>query len=92
LGTWPRLDGEPNNPNGPSDGYATGLVAVALCSNGYGARTPQIARSIAWIMSNQRASGRWYTRSTYSDQLKGYITNLATAYAMMAIQTCQGSS
>ncbi|MFL6631637.1 MAG: hypothetical protein ACJ8HJ_04875 [Massilia sp.] len=89
LGTWPRLDGAPSDASGGSDGYATGLVLTALCTAGYdGTHRASIDRGLAWIRDNQRVSGRWYTRSTYSDRLKGYTTNLATAYAIMALKTC----
>lgn len=89
LGTWPRHDGAPNDPMGPSDGYATGLAATALCSSGFNRHDHHIVRAVAWIKQNQHQSGRWYTRSTYSNQFKGYVTNMATAYAMMALTVCQ---
>jgi squalene-hopene/tetraprenyl-beta-curcumene cyclase len=89
LGTWPRLDGALSDASGGSDGYATGLVLTALCAAGYeGTDSDRINRGLQWIKENQRVSGRWYTRSTYSDRLKGYTTNLATAYAIMALKTC----
>ena len=87
LGRWPRLDGAPNDPNGPSDGYATGLVTLALCESGHGASRP-VARALTCLDRNQRVSGRWYTRSLYSDRFQGYLSNMATAYAMMALKRC----
>lgn len=88
LGKWPRHDGPFDRADDPSDGYATGLVATALCSSGFDRRDPQIARALQWLKENQRVSGRWFTRSTYSDQFKGYVSNMATAYAMMAFKRC----
>lgn len=89
LGTWPRLDGAPSDPSGGSDGYATGLVLTVLCAAG-GEQTDSnnIKRGLTWIKGNQRVSGRWYTRSTYSDRFQGYTSNLATAYPVMALKTC----
>jgi squalene-hopene/tetraprenyl-beta-curcumene cyclase len=88
LGSWPRKDGAPNDPNGLSDGYATGLVAMALCQRGRTERDVSVARAIRWLRSHQRVSGRWYTRSTYSDRFRNYISNMGTAYALMAIDRC----
>ena len=88
LGKWPRHDGPENDANGPSDSYATGLAAVALCASGYDKQQPQVGRAVDWLEENQRVSGRWYTRSTYSDEFKGYVSNMATAYAMMALKIC----
>ena len=92
LGQWPRHDGAPNDPNGPSDGYATALVTLALCENGYRSDREPIRRSIHWLESNQRASGRWFTRSTYSDRFRNYLSNMATAYAVMALDSCRKDS
>lgn len=87
LGRWPRLDGPPNDPRGPSDGYATGLVTLALCESGNRTSRP-VTRALAWLDHNQRVSGRWYTRSLYSDRFKGYLSTMATSYAMMALKRC----
>ena len=92
LGTWPRLDGDLNDPHGPSDGYATGLAALALCEGGSARSDPRILRAMQWIDTHQRVSGRWFTRSTYSDHFDNYISNMATAYAMKARQSCIGPS
>lgn len=88
LGNWPRHDGAPNDPNGLSDGYATGLVTMALCQRGRTERDASVRRAIKWLQSHQRASGRWYTRSTYSDRFRNYVSNMGTAYALMAINSC----
>jgi squalene-hopene/tetraprenyl-beta-curcumene cyclase len=91
MGTWPRHDGAPNDPHGPSDGYATSLAALALCESGYGKSTAPLRSAIAWLERNQRASGRWFTRSTYSDRFRNYLSNMATAYAIMALDSCGAS-
>ena len=89
LGTWPRHDGAPNDPQGDSDGYATSLAALALCQQGYSAKDPAVGRAVTWIEQHQRASGRWYTRSLYSDRFQNYLSNMGTAYAVMALSSCR---
>lgn len=87
LGDWKRLDGTVNDKHGPSDGYATGLVLYVLRQAGVPANDPTIRKGVTWLQSNQRASGRWFTRSVNADRAH-YITNAGTAYAVMALQAC----
>jgi squalene-hopene/tetraprenyl-beta-curcumene cyclase len=89
MGTWPRHDGAPNDPQGESDGYATSLAALALCQQGYSIKDPAVKRAVVWIDQHQRASGRWYTRSLYSDRFQNYLSNMGTAYAVMALSSCR---
>jgi squalene-hopene/tetraprenyl-beta-curcumene cyclase len=89
LGAYRRHDGKANDPiHDPSDGYATGLAAFVLCEAGAPAADPAVQRGLTWLKGNQRASGRWYTRSLYSDLFQNYLSNMGTAYAVMAIQRC----
>jgi squalene-hopene/tetraprenyl-beta-curcumene cyclase len=44
-------------------------------------------KGIAWLKSNQRVSGRWFTRSLNTDNYH-FMTNAGTAFAVMAIQAC----
>jgi hypothetical protein len=88
LDRLPRHDGAPNDPQGPSDGYATGLATMVLCETGYSVRDPWIQKAISWLETHQRSSGRWFTRSTYSDGFQNYLSNMATAYALMALKSC----
>jgi squalene-hopene/tetraprenyl-beta-curcumene cyclase len=92
LGTWPRHDGAANDPQGDSDGYATSLAALALCQQGYSAKDPAVRRAVTWIEQHQRASGRWYTRSLYSDRFQNYLSNMGTAYAVMALSSCRATA
>jgi squalene-hopene/tetraprenyl-beta-curcumene cyclase len=80
MGSWPRRDGAPNDSH-VSDGYATSLAASV--------RDASIRRAVAWIQHNQRLSGRWYTRSLYSDRFQNYLSNMGTAYALMALSSCR---
>jgi squalene-hopene/tetraprenyl-beta-curcumene cyclase len=91
MGQWARHDGPPNDPHAASDGYATGLASLALCTNGEAA-TPGVERAVKWLESNQRVSGRWYTASLFSERFKNYLSNMGTAYALMAIAACDGAS
>jgi squalene-hopene/tetraprenyl-beta-curcumene cyclase len=43
-----------------------------------------IASSIKWLKTNQRESGRWYTRSINNDKAH-YITNAGTAFCVLAL-------
>jgi squalene-hopene/tetraprenyl-beta-curcumene cyclase len=87
LGSWKRRDGTPNDPEAPSDGYATGVVVFVLRQAGVPATDPAIRRGVAWLLSHQRASGRWFTRSVNNDK-HHYITHAGTAFAVLALQAC----
>ena len=84
LGKYKRRDGTPNDANAPSDGYATGLVVLALREAGVPASDPAIQKGVKWLKANQRESGRWFTRSLNNDKAH-YITNAGTAFAVLAL-------
>jgi squalene-hopene/tetraprenyl-beta-curcumene cyclase len=87
LGAWKRHDGTPNDPRSPGDGYATGLAVFVLRQAGVPAADPAIRRGVAWLLSHQRASGRWFTRSVNTDKYH-YITHAGTAFAVLALRAC----
>jgi squalene-hopene/tetraprenyl-beta-curcumene cyclase len=87
LGTWKRRDGTPNDPQGPSDGYGTGLVVFVLRQAGVPASDPAVKRGVAWLLSHQRASGGWFTRSVNDDEFH-YISHAGTAFAALALRAC----
>ena len=87
LGDWDRRDGSPNDPNGPADAYATGLIAFALREAGVPAEDPALRRSVAWLLANQRSSGGWFTRSLNDDD-HHYIAHAGSAYAVLALRAC----
>jgi squalene-hopene/tetraprenyl-beta-curcumene cyclase len=87
LGDWKRRDGSPNDKKAPSDGYATGLIVYVLRQAGVASTAEPIQRGVKWLKTNQRASGRWFTRSLNRDS-GHYITNAGTAFAVMALQAC----
>ena len=70
-----------------SDGHMTGLAIVVLREAGVPSDDPQIERGLAWLTSNQRESGRWWTRSLNTDGAH-YITYSGTAFPLLALQMC----
>jgi squalene-hopene/tetraprenyl-beta-curcumene cyclase len=88
MGDWDRLDGVPNDRRAPSDGYATGLILYVLRQAGVPADAQPIERGLKWLKTNQRESGRWFTRSLNADRAH-YLTNAGTAYAVLAIKACE---
>ncbi len=86
LGPWPRHDGEPQ-ARSTSDGLGTGFVTFVLRQAGMSADDPVIARATTWIKSNQRASGRWFSRSLYRDG-RNFLTHAASAWSVIALGSC----
>lgn len=84
LGDWPRADGSPQTPD-ISDGYGTGFSLYVLSRAGTPANDTAIANGITWLKSNQRESGRWFTRSLVKDETH-YLTHVGSAFAVMAIR------
>lgn len=84
LGTYERRDGTPNDPDAPSDGYATGLVTFVLLQAGLKPTDPAVADALRWLRTHQRVGGRWYTRSVNNDKAH-YIANAGTAFAVLAL-------
>lgn len=84
-GDWKRDDGTPQDTH--SDGYGTGFVIYTLREAGIEADDPRLQRGIQWIKMNQRASGRWYTRSPKRDT-RHFITHAATNFVVMALIAC----
>ena len=70
-----------------SDGYGTGFVTYILRQGGVAAGDARLRKAIAWLKTNQRQSGRWFTRSPTKDS-KHFISNAGTAFAVMAIEAC----
>jgi squalene-hopene/tetraprenyl-beta-curcumene cyclase len=87
LGEYRRRDKTGNDPDAPSDGYGTGFVVYVLRQAGVGADDPAVAKGVAWLKANQRASGRWYTRSLNNDAAH-FITNAGSAFCVLALDAC----
>lgn len=86
LGTWNRRDGSPNDPNAPSDGYATGLVTYVMAKAGYTRADKRVDGGVKWLLTHQRESGRWFTASINTDDKGHLISNIGTGYAIMALR------
>lgn len=90
VGSWKRKDGTPLETR--SDGYATGLVSLALVEIGLPHSDPRLRRSLAWLSLNQqKADGRWIAYSLNQQRdLNSYVglfmSDAATAYAVLALE------
>ena len=89
LGEWKRQDATPLDPS--SDGYATGLVTLALQRAGLSRVDPHVAGGLAWLTSHQDgATGMWLAvslnkqRDPASDPGK-FMSDAATGYAVLAL-------
>ena len=54
---------------------------------GIPADDPRVQKGVAWLLANQRASGRWWTRSLNTDTYH-FITYSGTAYPLLALDLC----
>ncbi len=82
-----KLREEPEFKNPPSDGHMTGLAVLVLREAGVPANDPRLQKAVKWLLANQRASGRWWTRSLNTDKFH-YITYSGTAYPLLALMKC----
>jgi squalene-hopene/tetraprenyl-beta-curcumene cyclase len=82
-----KLRGEPDFGNPESDGHMTGLAVIALRDAGVSADDPRIQSAVKWLLTNQRESGRWWTRSLNTDSYH-FITYSGTAYPLLALSKC----
>ena len=71
----------------PSDGHMTGLAIIALRKAGVPSSDPRIQRGVSWLLTNQRSSGRWWTRSLNRDGWQ-FISYSSTAYPLLALALC----
>jgi squalene-hopene/tetraprenyl-beta-curcumene cyclase len=94
VGTWQRRDRTPLELR--SDGYATGLVTLALRDSGIVRDQPQWRRAIAWLEQNQYAEGRWLAYSLNKQRdldsdIGRFMSDAATAYAVLALKSANSS-
>ena len=83
---------------GKSDGYATGLVTLALEKSDVPRNNPHLQQGLQWLMRSQnRAAGEWpshslNTRRDPPRELGNFMGDAATAYASLALSTADQSS
>lgn len=82
-----KLRAEPEFNAPTSDGHMTGLAIIALRKAGVPADDPRIQRGVNWLLTNQRSSGRWWTRSLNRDGWQ-FITYSGTVYPLLALAMC----
>lgn len=87
LGNWERGD-DLKQDTEHSDGYGTGFVLYAMRRANVATADAAIQRGVKWLKSNQRESGRWYTRSLFKDN-HHFISHAGTAMAVMALKSCE---
>ena len=81
-----RKDKKPHDAN-TSDAYSTGLAIVVAREMGIPATDERLKKGISWLKTNQRESGKWFTRSPSKDS-RHYFTNFGCAFAVLALQSC----
>jgi squalene-hopene/tetraprenyl-beta-curcumene cyclase len=88
-GTWKRHDDSPFDLR--SDGFATGIVVLALEENGL-SKTSESKKGLAWILANQsNTEGMWpawsvnVKRDPNSDVGK-FMSDAATSFAVLALE------
>lgn len=86
LYPWDRSDDKQQDLT-TSDGYGTAFAVFVLRKGSVPVDDPAVARGVAWLKNNQRASGRWFTRSLNKDN-EHFISHAGSAYAMMALAAC----
>lgn len=89
LSDWKGIvpkDGKPLDTI-TSDGYGTGFVIVVARELGIPSDDPCLQRGVNWLLTNQRQSGKWFTRSPVNE-CQNLISNVGSAYAVLALQAC----
>lgn len=86
---WGRSEATPLSPK--SDGYATGLITLALERSGLAPEDAHLQRARAWLVHSQnKTAGHWPAYSpngkrNYSGGEGLFMTDAATAYAVLAL-------
>ena len=87
LGDWKRDNGDEQSKD--SDGYGSGFTIYVLRQAGIPADDARLQKGVKWLKEHQRESGRWFTHSLKKES-QHFISHAGTAFAVMAIQSCEG--
>ena len=95
AGSWKRHDGTPQEMH--SDGYATGLIVLALREAGIARENGLYQAGLTWLRAHQnRAEGFWPGFSLnkneehhISPETARFMNDAATAYAVLALSASQ---
>jgi squalene-hopene/tetraprenyl-beta-curcumene cyclase len=89
LGNYKRVDGTPLDTR--TDGYATGLVLLALQQGGIAAADPRLVRGLDWLLQHQDpTTGQWFAASLNKERdpagdIGKFMSDAATAFAVLAL-------
>ena len=89
LGNWKRSDSTPLETS--SDGYATGLTALALQSGGLPGDEMHVSRALQWLSEHQDSKTGMWSASSLNKQrdpasdIGKFMSDAATAYAVLAL-------
>ena len=90
MGTWKRHDDTPYDLR--SDGYATGLIILALEDSGLGENKPAVRHGLVWLLANQdKTGGEWpaWSLNVKRDPASGvgkFMSDAATGFAVLALE------
>ncbi len=93
LGSWRRSDHTPLPTT--SDGYATGVVVLALERAASAGNQDVINKGLAWLVAHQdRDEGSWHTSSLNQNRdpksdVGRFMSDAATGYAVLALENCR---
>lgn len=88
--TWPDPSSQPTG----SDGYATGLVVLALKESRARSSEAMLKQGVQWLEANQQKSGQWLATSLNKQRdpntdIGHFMSDAATGYAVLALQAAQ---
>jgi hypothetical protein len=89
LGPWKRVDATALDTS--SDGYATGLMALALQSGGLQRSNTHVSKALTWLSQHQDSSTGMWAASSLNKQrdpaadAARFMSDAATAYAVLAL-------
>ena len=96
FGSWTRSDH--TSLDSTSDGYATGLVVLALEENAISESREAVKKGLAWLVAHQdRDEGPWHTTSLNKQRdpktdIGRFMSDAATGYAVLALENSRSQT